>query len=127
MKRVATILLAILGMASGAWAQSLLEAAPGVAPGAGPYDPPRSLLFKKHDLIQIVPSAESSAPAFSAEIADIRPNGTIVLRATQMRKANEVEERVTLIGEVAPGAIADRRVGLEKLANVILARERAMR
>ena len=65
MTRAATILVALLGTAGGAWAQSLLEqtsrGGPGAALGAGPYDAPKRLPFKKHDHIQIVVDEKSHA------------------------------------------------------------------
>jgi flagellar basal body L-ring protein FlgH len=61
--RAATILAALLGTAGGAWGQSLLEQTSrgGAAVGAGPYDAPKRLPFKKHDHIQIVVDEKSHA------------------------------------------------------------------
>ena len=62
MMRAATILLALLGAAGAAGAQSLLEqTTPVSAPGAGPYDAAKRLPFKKHDHLQIVVSERSHA------------------------------------------------------------------
>ncbi len=55
MKRFLTILVALLGTAGAAWAQSLLEqTSQGTVAGSGPYDAPKRLPFKKHDHLQIV-------------------------------------------------------------------------
>lgn len=62
MKQVATILAALLGTAGGAWGQSLLEqASQGPNAGAGPYDAPKRLPFKKHDHLQILVQERSRA------------------------------------------------------------------
>ena len=62
MKHALTILLALLGTAGGAWAQSLLEqTSQGANPGSGPYDAPKRLPFKKHDHLQILVQEKSRA------------------------------------------------------------------
>ena len=63
MKRFVTILVALLGAAGAAGAQSLLEqtSPQGAIGGAGPYDAPKRLPFKKHDHIQIVVQEKTHA------------------------------------------------------------------
>ncbi|HXX95094.1 MAG TPA: flagellar basal body L-ring protein FlgH [Planctomycetota bacterium] len=66
MKRGFLVLGAFLAMAGGAWAQSLLEqtsrtAGTAATPGAGPYDAPKRLPFKRHDHLQIVVDEKSHA------------------------------------------------------------------
>ena len=125
MSQVATILISLLGMAGGAWAQSLLDQAPsGTLPGASPYDPPRPLPFKKHDHVQILFAAPFEMLfAITAEVADIRPNGTLVLKAVRKSKVNGEDETVALTAEVAPPSIESGKVRWEKLANLHLVRE----
>ena len=62
MKRALTILVALLGTAGGAWAQSLLEqSSQAGVPASGPYDAPKRLPFKKHDHLQILVQEKSRA------------------------------------------------------------------
>lgn len=62
MKRAMSILVALLGTAGGAWGQSLLEqSSQGGNVGAGPYDAPKRLPFKKHDHLQILVQERSRA------------------------------------------------------------------
>jgi hypothetical protein len=133
MKYTVTVLMALLGMSGGAWAQSLLDqTSQGAVSGLGPYDPPRPLPFKKHDSIQVLVqerSRASSVPeslptdltlAIAAEVADVRPNGTLVIQAIKRHKLNGNEGVIKLTAEVAPQWILGNKVGSDKLMNLNL-------
>jgi flagellar L-ring protein precursor FlgH len=192
-KCVATILLALLGMAGGAWAQSLLNDGPSVvvasATGLSPYDPPRRLSFKKHDHLQILVSERTRAltsaqlqadhrsrfeldmlnwsrlagnsgslptltPAhasglpvantearyrmdntghtgrqldltlnITAEVIDVRPNGTLVVQAMKRHKINDDDETIKLTGEVSPNFIVGDHVRSDNMANLSITYE----
>jgi hypothetical protein len=121
-------ILFLIGMATAASAQSLLQ------DDASPYDPPKKPALKKHDHVQIQFSDRAKAPAaaeskprwdkelrqwvrfdnkeaaasavtVTAEVVDIRPNGTLVLQAIKRRTVNNVEETMRLTGEVAPANV----------------------
>jgi flagellar basal body L-ring protein FlgH len=138
-------LFAFLAMAAAAQAQSLLR------DGGSPYDPPRGEPLRRHDHLQIQ-FVDKSAPAsaaerrsrwdkelkewvrfdgkdaasvttITAEVADLRPNGVVVLQALKRRSVNGVEESVKLTGEVAASAVAQGRVSGDSLANLSLAYE----
>lgn len=57
----------------------------------------------------------------TAEVIDIRPNGTIVLQAVKRRKLNDEEETIRITGEAAPGAVVNGQVRSEHLANLSVA------
>jgi hypothetical protein len=127
MKRFASLLIAFLGMAGGAWAQSLLEA--GSSPGAGPYDLPKPPSYKKHDLIEIQfverprAGAGETIVSIMAEVTDLRPNGTLVLQATRKLKVNGEDESVALTAEAAPQSITGGKVRFDKLAHLHYVRQ----
>ena len=129
MKHLASLLIAFLGMAGGAWGQSLLEAVPQEAQsGAGPYDPPRPRAIQKHDHVEIVfKTFGGAAPeylvAVTAEVADVRPNGVVVLQAIRKCKINGEDDSVVLTAESAPQSIVGGKVRLDQLANLHLVRE----
>lgn len=128
MKQFASLLIAILGMAGGAWGQSLLEAVPQGAPSVSPYDPPRPRAMKRHDHVEILfRSVQGATPEFlvavTAEVADVRPNGTVVLQAIRKCKVNGEDDSVTLTAEAAPQSIVGGKVRLDQLANLHLVRE----
>jgi hypothetical protein len=121
-KTVVTGLLLVLAAASTASAQSLLGDST-----ASPYDPPKRAPFKKHDHLQILvqdpsdasrPEAEIRVRAIAAEVADVRPNGVLVIQAILRRKVNGEDEIFRLTGEAAPEAVVNRAVRSEKLANL---------
>ena len=124
MKKAPAVLAAILGMAGGAWAQSLLEEpVPGATPGSSPYDPPRAPSFKKHDAIEVLVQWRPTDVAFgiAAEVADVRPNGTLVLQAIRTQVMNGEEQSIRLTAEVAPQSIAANKVHSDKLMNMKIA------
>lgn len=121
--------------------QSLLQ------DGSSPYDPPKAPALKKHDHVQIEfvdrskaqPRAEQkprwdkelrqwvrfdgkdAAPAsvvVTAEVIDIRPNGTLVLQAIKRRTVNGDEETLRLTGEVSPKSLNQNRVSSEHVLNL---------
>lgn len=110
---------------------------------ASPYDPPKKPALKKHDhvIIEFVtaakPAAESKprwdkelrqwirsdaketpATAVTAEVVDLRPNGTMVLLAVKRRTVNGVQETLRLTGEVAPGNVAAGKVSADHVLNL---------
>jgi hypothetical protein len=134
-------ILFLLGMVSAASAQSLLQ------DDASPYDPPKKPALKKHDHVQIQfpdrakasAAAESkprwdkelrqwirfdnkdaapSAVTVTAEVIDIRPNGTLVLQAIKRRTVNSVEETMRLTGEVAPANVTMNKASSESILNL---------
>ncbi len=134
MNRILLPALMLLGTTSGAWAQSLLQ------DGASPYDPPKKPALRKHDHVQIefvekakAPEAErrarwdkelrqwtrfdgkeSAAPIIvTAEVIDVRPNGTLVLLA------------IKRTGEVAAASVTLNKAAAEHLANLSVVIETA--
>jgi len=129
------VLLAVL-------AQSLLQ------DDASPYDPPKKPALKKRDLVQIefVERAAAKAPEskprwdkelrqwvrfdgketttstiVTAEVIDIRPNGTVVLQATQRRVANGVQTTMRLMGEASPASVTANKVSADHVLNLSVA------
>jgi hypothetical protein len=131
----------LLGMISAASAQSLIQ------DDASPYDPPKKPALKKHDHVRIeftdrakapapaeskprwdkelrqwirfdAKEAPAAAVAVTAEVIDIRPNGTLVLQAIKRRTVNNVEETMRLTGEVAPANVTANRVSAESVLNL---------
>ena len=125
-----------------AWAQSLLQ------DDASPYDPPKKPALKKRDLVQIefVERAAAKAPEskprwdkelrqwvrfdgketttstiVTAEVIDIRPNGTVVLQATQRRVANGVQTTMRLMGEASPASVTANKVSADHVLNLSVA------
>jgi hypothetical protein len=127
------VLLAVL-------AQSLLQ------DDASPYDPPKKPALKKRDhvVIEFVEKAakapeskpkwdkelrqwvrfeakETASTAVTAEVVDIRPNGTVVLQAVQRRLANGVPTTMRLTGEASPANLtAANRVSADHVANLTI-------
>ncbi len=139
--RLLAAVAALLGMAGGAWAQSLLGEG-----GGSPYDPPRRPVYKKHDFIRITvrepeaakgaaesrparrPARGAEAPAgasfaVTVEVVDVRPNGTLVVQAIKRRRLGGEEEVVRVTGEVAPSSIADGAARLEDVHNLSVSYE----
>ena len=135
-----------LALASAAQAQSLLK------DDASPYDPPKAPVLKKHDHVQIQfheparatgeaeqksrwdkelrewvrfdgKEASSAVLTVTAEVADIRPNGTLVLQAIKRRGVNKEEETLRLTGEIAPGAVSMNKASASSLANLTISYE----
>lgn len=142
MKIAALSLAALLGMACGARAQSLLR------DDGSPYDPPKKPSLRKHDHVQIqFPAAKADAEkrprwdkelrewtrfdgkespgavTVTAEVADVRPNGVVVLQAVQRRVTNRTEELLRLTGEVASEHVVQGKVSAELLANLCVGYE----
>jgi len=131
--RIGAILGVLLGAAPAAWGQSLLGES-----GASPYDPPLRPVLRRHDFLKIlVRRAEPAAgerparrPARAAEardegsfsvpveVADVRPNGTLVVQAIRRRRLGGQEEVVRLTGEVAASSVQDGTVPLEEVHNL---------
>ncbi len=112
-----------------------------------PYDPPKRPALKKHDHVQIqfpepakAPAAKDARPRWdrelrqwirfdgkesaatgltiTAEIVDIRPNGTLVLQATKRRTVNGVDEVLRLTGEVSAANVSMNKTSSENLVNL---------
>ncbi len=129
-----SILLCAAGVAR---AQSLLGES-----DASPYDPPKRPAYRRHDFIRIqVPVAGQAGDSAEArraegrgarrqaasretvfhvtvEVADVRPNGTLVIQAIRRRRVGDKEEVVRLTGELAPSAVADGAARLEDVHNL---------
>ena len=123
-------------------AQSLLQ------DGSSPYDPPKKPELKKHDHVQIEFVDRTKAPAraeapkprwdkelrqwvrfdgkeaapasvvVTAEVIDIRPNGTLVLQAIKRRTLNGAEETLRLTGEAAPRNVNANKMSSEHVLNL---------
>ena len=119
-------------------AQSLLQ------DDASPYDPPKKPALKKHDHVKIEfvappkAAAESkprwdkdlrqwvrfdgkempAAAAVTAEVVDLRPNGTMVLQAVKRRTVDGATETMRLTGEVTPGNVTANRVAADSVLNL---------
>ncbi len=143
MKSVLMTTLFVLGAVPAVWAQSLLS-------GEGsPNDPPRKPAPKLHDHIQIQfadaskPEAAadarrsrwdkelhewvridgkggSSGSTITAEVADVRPNGALVLQATKRRSVNNEMETVRLTCEVAAENVVGNRTSSSSVANLTM-------
>ena len=120
-----------------ALAQSLLQ------DDASPYDPPKKPAIKKRDhiLIEFVEKApkapetkpkwdkelrqwvkfdgkETASTVVTAEVVDLRPNGTLVLQAIRRRVENGVETTLKLSGEAAPGNVTANRISADHVLNL---------
>ena len=139
--RTLAVFGALVAMSGGAWAQSLLGEG-----GASPYDPPKRPALRKHDFlrIQVRPAEAARGPAetrpaarrpaarparaaealmdssfsVTAEVIDVRPNGTLVVQAMKRRRVGGEEEVVRLTGEVASASVADGAVRLDDVHNL---------
>ena len=124
--------LVVAGLPAAAWAQSLLN-----GDSRSPLDPPERPAIEKRDHVRIkvleqdlgtfvrfrpVGGDAAVEPGFSltAEVIDVRPNGTLVIQAMKRRmlNGNEVTFRVT--GEVSPRAIVDGCIRSDGIANLDL-------
>ena len=125
------VLLAVL-------AQSLLQ------DDASPYDPPKKPALKKRDhvVIEFVEKAkapeskpkwdkelrqwvrfeakDTASAAITAEVVDLRPNGTVVLQAVQRRTTNGVETTMRLTGEASPANVTASRISADHVANLTI-------
>jgi len=114
---------------------------------ASPYDPPKKPALKKHDHVTIeFPAPPKAAPeakprwdrelrqwvkfdgketaaaaAVTAEVVDVRPNGTMVLEAVRRRTVNGVQETMRLTGEVAPVNVTAGKVAADRVLNLSVA------
>ena len=113
---------------------------------ASPYDPPKKPALKKHDhvTIEFVAPARAAADtkprwdkelrqwvrsdakeipsaAVTAEVVDVRPNGTMVLQATKRRTINGVQETMRLTGEVTPANVTAGKVSADHVLNLSVA------
>jgi hypothetical protein len=128
------ILLAVL-------AQSLLQ------DDASPYDPPKKPALKKRDHVVIefvektakapeqkpkwdkelrqwvrFEAKDTASTAITAEVVDIRPNGTVVLQATQRRVTNGAQTTMRLMGEASPANVtAANRISADHVLNLAVA------
>lgn len=139
-----SLAMAALLVASGspAWAQSLLQGE------RSPNDPPKAPSLARHDHVEITfaepakPGADaehrvrwdkelrdwvrsdakegSAGMSVTAEVADIRPNGTLVLQAVKRRTVNKDEEVVRLTAEVAAEHVIENRTSSDHLANLTM-------
>jgi len=66
------------------------------------------------------PAAEGSR-TIAVEVADVRPNGVLVVQAVRRRRVNGVEETLRLAGEVSPRDVAAGEVALDRVANLSVA------
>jgi len=141
MKTLAAVAL-ILSAAAPAWAQSLFQG------DGSPNDPPKKTPLRMHDHVQIQfadparPAGEgerrvrwdkelrdwarvdgkdaSSAASLTAEVVDVRPNGTAVLQAVKRRIVNRDEEIVRLTCEVAPENVSQNKTTSVRVANLTM-------
>jgi hypothetical protein len=108
-----------MAMAGGAWAQSLLGDS-----DRSPYDPAPPRKYRKHDVLSLRgdrPKADGGGGfAIAAEVADVRPNGTLVVQARKRRIVNGREEVFKLTGEVPAAAVKDGAARLEDVLNLSL-------
>jgi hypothetical protein len=113
---------------------------------ASPYDPPKKPSLKKHDHVTIEFAApakaaadakpkwdrelrqwirsdakDTPATAVTAEVVDVRPNGTMVLLAVKRRTVHGVQEALRLTGEVAPSNVAGGKVSADHVLNLSVA------
>lgn len=114
---------------------------------SSPYDPPKKPALQKRDHVKIefaspakaAPDAKprwdrelkqwvkfdgrepAAAASVTAEVVDIRPNGTMVLQATRRRTVNGVRETMRLMGEVAPANVTANRVSADHVLNLSVA------
>ena len=111
---------------------------------ASPYDPPKKPALKKHDHVKIEFAAPAKAPAdakprwdkelrqwvrfdakespaaaaVTAEVVDVRPNGTMVLQAIKRRTVNGAREALRLTGEVTPANVTAGKVSADHVLNL---------
>lgn len=146
MKNAVLAALFVLGCVPAAWAQSLLTG------GGSPNDPPKKPSLKLHDHVQITfadgskpevtssrarwdkelrewvkpdGKAGASGSTITAEVADVRPNGALVLQATRRRMVNKDEEVIRLTCEVAAENVVANRTSSSNLVNLTMAYEGA--
>jgi hypothetical protein len=134
-------LVLLVALAGEAWAQSLYRG------DGSPYDPPAEPALKKHDHVQIefqlrgAPAAEPdsrlkgelelrqwvrsegkdasiTAGVITAEVVDVRPNGTLVLQAVQRRTWKGAQETMRLLAEIALRSVKGGKASYEHLVNV---------
>jgi len=139
MKPCAVVAL-VLAAAAPAWAQSLLSGE------RSPNDPPKKPSLQRHDHVQIaftdpvkaggeadrrvrwdkelrdwVQAKDGQAgTSLTAEVVDIRPNGSLVLQATRRRMVNKDEEVVRLTCEVSADNVTEHKTSTAHLANVTM-------
>jgi len=113
---------------------------------ASPYDPPKKPALKKHDHVTIEFAApaktagdtkprwdkelrqwmrsdakETPSAAVTAEVVDVRPNGTMVLQAVRRRTVNGAQETMRLTGEVTPANVTAGKVSADHVLNLSVA------
>jgi len=144
MKGAVIATLFVLGCVPAAWAQSLLTG------GGSPNDPPKKPSLKPHDHVQIA-FADGSKPegaagrarwdkelrewvrgdakagaagaTITAEVADVRPNGALVLQAVKRRLVNKDEEIIRLTCEVAAENVVANKTSSSALVNLTMTYE----
>jgi hypothetical protein len=110
-------LLAFVLICSAAEAQSLLGDS-----GASPYDPPKPREWKKHDRLQIrfgAREAKGAEPfSIAAEVADVRPNGVLVVEAVRRRGGDGAVQALRVTGEIVPAAVVDGEAPADRVAKL---------
>jgi hypothetical protein len=149
MKTIAALAL-VLGLAPSVWAQSLFQGAG--SPNDAPRKPALKLhdhvqiRFPDREKAPAAPEAgprvrwdqelrewvrsdakdgAAAATALTAEVADLRPNGVVVLQAVRRRSVNQNEETARLTCEVAADKIVSHATSSEHLANLTMSYEGA--
>ena len=102
-------LAAFLLIASPAAAQSLLGDATG-----SPYDPPAPRAWKKHDRLQL----RFGTLSLAAEVADVRPNGILVVEAVRRRGADGAVQALRVTGELAPESVVNGEAPSDRIAKL---------
>lgn len=127
MKALASTIV-FLSAAGSAWGQSLLG-----ENGGSPYDPPKAPVYRKHDRLRVrFPAPEAgrrpaearpveTSAVIPVEVADVRPNGVLVVQAIRRRRVNGAEESLRVTGEVSPQDVAGGEVALDRVANLSVA------
>jgi hypothetical protein len=110
-------LIAFVLLCSVAEAQSLLGDG-----GGSPYDPPKPREWKKHDRLQIrfgSREAKGAEPfSIAAEVADVRPNGVLVVEGIRRRGADGAVQALRVTGEVAPASVVGGEAPADRVAKL---------
>ena len=124
---------ALFALPATAWGQSLLDGDTG-----SPNDPAARPPLRKHDHLRVrvlhqdlgtlTPfrpeegkkgNAEAGvAFQLTAEVADVRPNGTMVIQARRRRTIDGADKVFDLTGEVSPSAVEGGRIDSDAIANL---------
>lgn len=122
MKAALATTVVLFAAAGSAWGQSLLGENAG-----SPYDPPKAPVYRKHDRLRVrLPATaekETAPAAVPVEVADVRPNGVLVVQAIRRRRVNGLEETLRVTGEVTPRDVTGGEVEFDRVANLSVAYE----